>query len=250
MQNTSSLQNIKQCSKSIPAIILAGGQSQRLRLNSQYKWQLPFANNNTLLQYIIDKIKQQSKYVLINGPYSTIEDSNNELENQNLSQYALPIIRDKNPDFKGPLAGLLTGLYWAYENDHPWIMTLACDSPFFPDDLLAQLYLTSVILKQRHTINDSTEPLFHDKQAVTVSHDGQMHPTFGLWSTSLLPALEKKSKKATNERRSRSISFWAKQCAEVIEVTTSKNSTIIKDPFFNINTVEDYEEALTILKRL
>ncbi|MGH1440168.1 MAG: molybdenum cofactor guanylyltransferase [Cellvibrionaceae bacterium] len=267
MQNNTLNNSLKHSSSTIPAIILAGGQSQRLRLEGQYKWQLPFNNKQNLLQYIINKISKQSDKVLINGPFikegilRNTADGENSKETDDLSQYSLPLIHDKFPDFQGPLAGLFTALKWAKDNSHPWVMTLACDSPFFPDDLLKQLY---VALRLNHEANCSTEKNLGNeikkKQAIVASSHGRMHPIFGIWSTTLLTPLENKLNAPSKEKRSRSITQWAHQYAEVIDIKLtkidSKSNESYKshsnshDAFFNINTIEDYHQAQSIIRAL
>ncbi|MFT6388241.1 MAG: molybdopterin-guanine dinucleotide biosynthesis protein A [Cellvibrionaceae bacterium] len=242
MQKDDSNNNLLNDPESIPVVILAGGQSQRLRLNNQYKWQLPFADNGTLLNYIIGKISKQSKHVLINAPFISSEkvDSPGYDNNYNdLNTYFLPIIHDILPNFQGPLAGLLTSLKWAKDHNHPWVMTLACDTPFFPDDLLSQLS------KQVQTLNKNNTT--SDKLAITVSSQDRIHPTFGLWSTELLPLLNNHIQINSNEKRLRSISLWAQKHAAIIKIKSTHNKSNDYDPFFNINTPDEYQQALTII---
>lgn len=219
---------------SIPAVILAGGQSQRLRLQGLYKWELPFSDQKNILQYIIHKIKRQSSQVLINGPYLEGEDCENK---DQFKQYSLPLIRDKLDAFQGPLAGLFTAIRWAKEHQHDWVMTLACDSPFFPDNLLEQL----------HQKMQSLNKVKNKKQGIIISSKSRLHPIFGLWSTSLLKPLELTLTNAKGENRSLSITRWAKQYAEVLKIETHTKNNNSYDPFFNINTLEDYQIALSII---
>ena len=64
--------------------------------------------------------------------------------NRNLSAYEaleVPVVPDTTPDFAGPLAGMLTGL----ENcETPWMVTVPCDSPLFPLDLVERLAQAAV----------------------------------------------------------------------------------------------------------
>jgi len=245
MHNEYSSNDLPRDPKSIPAVILAGGQSQRLRLNNQYKWQLPFSDNKTLLEYIIDKICKQSTQVLINAPFisSNISSKKADASHQDnivneLKTYSLPIIHDILPHFQGPLAGLLSSLPWAKDQHHPWVMTLACDTPFFPDDLLFQLS------EQAQTLNKTN----NDKLAISVSSQDRIHPIFGLWSTELLPLLSRHIQKESTEKRLRSISFWAQKHADIIKLPSPHNKSNGYDPFFNINTPDDYQKALVIMK--
>ena len=59
--------------------------------------------------------------------------------NRNLAAYesmGVPVWPDALPDFPGPLAGLMTGLEHC---ETPYLVTVPCDTPDFPDDLVARL---------------------------------------------------------------------------------------------------------------
>ena len=59
--------------------------------------------------------------------------------NRNLAAYeamGVPVWTDALPDFAGPLAGFLAGLEHC---ETPYLATVPCDSPLFPDDLVACL---------------------------------------------------------------------------------------------------------------
>jgi molybdopterin-guanine dinucleotide biosynthesis protein A len=48
----------------------------------------------------------------------------------------VPVWPDELADFAGPLAGFLVGLGHC---ETPWLATVPCDSPLFPEDLVARL---------------------------------------------------------------------------------------------------------------
>jgi molybdopterin-guanine dinucleotide biosynthesis protein A len=59
--------------------------------------------------------------------------------NRNLGAYesmGVPVWPDATADYAGPLAGLLAGLERC---ETPYLATVPCDTPNFPDDLVAQL---------------------------------------------------------------------------------------------------------------
>jgi molybdenum cofactor guanylyltransferase len=59
--------------------------------------------------------------------------------NRNLGAYEaleVPVWPDSTPDFAGPLAGMLTGLEHC---ETPWMVSVPCDSPLFPMDLVERL---------------------------------------------------------------------------------------------------------------
>jgi molybdopterin-guanine dinucleotide biosynthesis protein A len=59
--------------------------------------------------------------------------------NRNLPAYqgmGVPVWPDEMPDYPGPLAGMLAGLMHCRS---PYLVTVPCDSPNFPTDLVARL---------------------------------------------------------------------------------------------------------------
>lgn len=79
-----------------------------------------------LIQHVIERLRPQLDSVLINA-------------NQNLERYAefgCPVVPDRIAGFAGPLAGLDAGLH---ATNAPFIVTVPCDSPFLPPDLVARL---------------------------------------------------------------------------------------------------------------
>lgn len=59
--------------------------------------------------------------------------------NRNLSAYesfGAPVWPDSLPDFAGPLAGFMAGLEHC---ETPYLVTVPCDSPLFPEDMVARL---------------------------------------------------------------------------------------------------------------
>ena len=59
--------------------------------------------------------------------------------NRNLGAYeafGVPVWPDALPDYAGPLAGFLAGLEHCTT---PWLVTVPCDTPDFPPDLVARL---------------------------------------------------------------------------------------------------------------
>jgi molybdopterin-guanine dinucleotide biosynthesis protein A len=257
----------------IPVVILAGGQSNRLRLGNYRKWQLPFYNgcvseqsshiddffdepagssfdhlfiddnappvichkqSPTLLDFIVDRLKIQTNCVIINGPY-THDDA--------LEAYNLPVIADLLPGFQGPLSGILTALLWAKKQGVPWVATVSCDTPFFPENLLQTL--------SNNIPNDE-----EDRQKATIAiYKQRTHPTFGLWSHALYEPL----KHALKVDKNRAVNRWALQHAKKVNFGASAETKASNEreeppwvekkinPFFNINTLHDYQEALSYL---
>ena len=110
-------------SNDISGLILAGGRATRMGgvdKGLQLHLGVPLA------QHALNRLRPQVAALLLNA-------------NRNLAAYqamGVPVWPDENPDFPGPLAGMLAGL------DHcgtPYLVTVPCDSPNFPIDLVANL---------------------------------------------------------------------------------------------------------------
>lgn len=107
----------------ITAIILAGGQSNRM--NGVDKGLMLLAGK-PLFQHVIDRIKPQVDFIMINC-------------NRYADQYGslnYPIFADDLKGFLGPLAGIYSGLL---RSNTDWNLFVSCDTPFLPHDLLARL---------------------------------------------------------------------------------------------------------------
>lgn len=211
---------------SIPTVILAGGQSQRLRVDNQRKWQLDFGGQS-LLDVVIQRLKQQTNTIIINT-----QTVNSAL----LSSTGLTIIDDEGAEgtlpsgvVKGPMAGLIAAMAWAKAKGHPWVATVPCDTPFFPDNLLVTLWL--------HASESQSN-------AAIAQSNAQQHAVFGLWSIGLFDQLIS----AVTHNKISAIRKWAALCACVVNFPCIKQGNNIIDPFFNINTPNDYQQALGYLK--
>lgn len=79
-----------------------------------------------LVVHCLERLSSQVKSVLISA-------------NRHLDlyrRYGVPVLRDELPGFCGPLAGILTGLAAAGTE---LIVTVPCDCPYFPADLVQRL---------------------------------------------------------------------------------------------------------------
>jgi molybdopterin-guanine dinucleotide biosynthesis protein A len=107
----------------ITGLVLAGGRATRMGgvdKGLQNHLGLPLALHAVL------RLQPQVGSVMVNA-------------NRNLAAYeamGVPVWPDVLPDHPGPLAGMLAGLE---QCQTPWLLTVPCDTPGFPDDLAARL---------------------------------------------------------------------------------------------------------------
>ena len=182
----------------ISAIILSGGQATRMNGVDKGLVQL---QQKPLIALVIARLQPQVDEILINA-------------NREIAQYeafGLPVVKDENEEFIGPLAGFSLGLQHA---KHDYVLTVPCDSPLLPLDLVERL------------LNGMTEAL---TDIAVASSDGNAHPVFCLMKKSVLPSLT-----AFLEQGERKVSAWQKS-QKYVEVDFSDNF----DGFINLNTFDD-----------
>ena len=147
----------------ITGLVLAGGRGSRMGgadKGLQNHRGLPLALHALL------RLQPQVAQTLLNA-------------NRNLAAYealGAPVWPDPIGDFQGPLVGFLAGLEHC---ETPWLVTVPCDSPDFPTDLVAQL--------ARAADEQQAEIAY----AVTTEADGreQKHPVFCLMQAALIESL-------------------------------------------------------------
>ena len=195
----------------ILAVVLAGGKSKRF---GEDKNQIKLGEK-TLLEHVLSKISNKFEEILIVSSHNLeIKKSEN-----------ITIIPDCFDDF-GPLAGVLSSMMWVKENQkhYKWIATFPSDTPFFE---------TSIIEEYKKRINT------HNSSLYFVKSNNKRHNIFGLWSIDLLEVLEDD----LINNNFRKVEDWANKIGvKTIDIKVKKF-----DPFFNINTKEDFEKAKEIL---
>ena len=140
--------------------------------------------------------------------------------NRNLAAYesmGVPVWPDVVPDYPGPLAGWLTGLEHCTT---PYLVTVPCDTPGFPVDLVERL--------ARELVKADAEIAM-----VATRQDGETHlqPIFSLIQSALLEHLTRSV--TAGERK---VARWAKQ-RRFIEVVFEDG-----DAFFNANTLDELQQ--------
>ena len=83
----------------------------------------------------------------------------------------VPLVLD-DPTIEGPLAGLVAAISTARDSGHEAVLTVPCDMPFLPPDLLARL-----------------AERIGDKEAAVSASGGRLHPVCALWKVSSLAVL-------------------------------------------------------------
>ena len=116
-----------QMNAQVDALILAGGRGSRMGGVDKGLQRL---NGQTLVEHALARLRQQAGgrlgAIIVNA-------------NRHLDDYralGLAVWPDALADFPGPLAGFLAGLE---HGSRPWLLTVPCDSPRFPLDLLERL---------------------------------------------------------------------------------------------------------------
>ncbi len=108
----------------VTGVILAGGRGARMGGADKG---LELLNGKALALHALQRLQPQVGPVMINA-------------NRNLPDYesfGAPVWPDALPDFPGPLAGFITALTHC---ETPYLVTVPCDTPNFPSDLVARLH--------------------------------------------------------------------------------------------------------------
>ena len=185
----------------ISAIILSGGRATRM---GGVDKGLISLQNQPLIQYVISRLQSQVDEILINA-------------NREIAQYeafGFKVLQDENQDFAGPLAGILLGLKHA---KHELVLSVPCDSPLLPLDLVARL--------QKGMAESSMD-------IAVASSDGNTHPVFCLMKKSVLPNLI-----GFLDAGERKVSTWQKS-QKYVELDFSDCA----NAFINLNTLEELRE--------
>lgn len=156
-----------------------------------------------MAQWVLERLAPQVAGIVINA-------------NQNLEAYArfgYPVVPDAIGGFAGPLAGLHAGLAAV---THPFAVTVPCDSPFLPPDLVARLHQA-----------------LGDRDLAVAKTGDQPHPVFSLVRRSVHQHLAK-----FLSGGGRKIDAWY-ATLEVVEVSFDDEA----EAFRNINTREELNDA-------
>ena len=180
----------------VSGIVLAGGQGRRM---GSVDKGLQLLHGKPMVSWVIARFSPQVDEIIVNA-------------NQNVQQYEAfghSVVRDQIGGFAGPLAGLHAGLEAVSQ---PLAVTVPCDSPFLPLDLVSRLHSS-----------------LEGNDLAVAKTGAQAHPVFALVRKSVLQNLE-----AFLAGGGRKIDAWYSSLKHV-EVLFDDEA----DAFRNINTLEE-----------
>ncbi len=195
----------------ITGVVLAGGQGQRMG-GVDKGWVLFL--EEPLIVHALRRLEPQVGALIINA-------------NRELTRYRAlghRVVSDESSaegttPYAGPLAGVLTAMRTCTT---PWIVTVPCDSPYLPGDLVARMVKAVVRTNTMHSLATAITPSARD-------HPG--HPVFSLWHRRLAADLA-----AYLDSGGRSMHEWLKQQG-ALHVPFDDDTA-----FANLNTMQELEE--------
>jgi molybdenum cofactor guanylyltransferase len=197
----------------ITGIVLAGGRGSRMRGVDKG---LQLYNGTPLVKNAIKMLQPQVGSLVINA------NRNLETYQSWASEVSAEVVVDGLADFAGPLAGFLVGLQ---QCKTPFLMTVPCDTPRFPSNLVARL--SEALVQNDAEIAMVSSP---DEEGVL-----RHQPVFCLMKRELVESL-----KAFTDTDGRKIGAWAAQ-QKLVRVNFNE---VHDDPkaFYNANTLEDLQQ--------
>lgn len=186
----------------ITALILCGGQGRRVL---GFDKGLLTYHHQPLIATLLAIIEPQVGAVIISA-------------NRHLEQYrrfGWPVLPDTTPGYPGPLAGLLRGLEQA---STPWLITVPCDTPLLPDNLVTRL--AEVVARSEN------------RSVAIVRDDKHIHHAHSLMATGLKDDLQQCFK--AGERR---LAAWLRRHDPVFVDFPDQPQA-----FLNLNNIEDFPE--------
>jgi molybdopterin-guanine dinucleotide biosynthesis protein A len=198
--------------RDISAIVLAGGESQRLGMDKA----LLELDGQTLLARTVDKVATLSDDVIVV--------TNNPERYRHLG-LEVEFVRDEQPG-EGALMGLYSGLRSAR---HDAALAVACDMPFLN------------VLLLRHMLAKSTG---YDVVVPRLEND-LLEPLHAIYSKRCLPFMAK----LLAQGRRRIFAFFADVRVRYVEESTIARFDPLHLSFVNINTPADWQLAQELISR-
>lgn len=182
----------------ITGIILAGGEARRMGGTDKG---LVRVRARPMIEYVITGLGPQVATLIINA------NRNREV----YESYGFPVVPDELDGFNGPLAGMASGMRAARTE---YVVTVPCDSPFLPPDLVARF----------------GQKVSDEGADICMAHNGERtQPVFSFMRTRLLDSLL-----AFLARGERKIDRWFGEHACVVADFSDR-----PEAFLNINTPEE-----------
>lgn len=194
----------------ITGCILAGGRASRM---GGVDKGLQMFRGQTLVQHAITLLQPQVSQLLINA-------------NRNPADYALTylkVVSDTELADNGPLSGFLTGLQHC---DTEWLVTVPCDSPFFPLNLVDRL--SAAATQQQALIAMAQTQRLPDNA-------WELQPVFCLMHRSLIDSLRHFLQNGGHK-----ISAWAQQQTP-LALCEFEETAESAHPFANANTLQELQ---------
>ncbi len=188
----------------VTGVVLAGGRGRRMGMVDKG---LQLFDGKPLAKHVIDRVAPQVSRLIINANRN----------GETYRSFGYPVFTDDPLDYSGPLAGFLTGLRHC---ETPYLVTVPCDTPFLPNELVEKL--AGVLEKEQADL------------ALACVRSGdvcRVQPVFALMKKSLRPHLE-----SFLENGGRKIDGWT-STLKTVEVCFDDMHA-----FENINTPDDLEK--------
>ena len=195
--------------EAITGVILCGGQGSRM--GGVDKGWIDF-DGRPLVQHALSGLAPQVGAMLISA-------------NRNIDRYATlaPVVTDTEPDFPGPLAGIVAALH---ATTTPYLACVPCDVPRLPADLVQRL--AQGLLEQSGERGVVTVAVAATRDAT----DRRVHPVIALIDRAILSSSEAWLRRG--ERRM--MSWLAHHNGRTVDFADSA-------AFYNINTPAALQHA-------
>ena len=200
----------------VTGALLAGGRSLRMGRDKS----LVELAGKPMISHVVARLRPQVHRIVI-------------IANDNPARFSgtcLPVVCDTVEGHAGPLAGLHAALEWALSEtpEAQLVVTVPVDTPFFPTDMVARL-----LAALRQTGAGS---------AIAAS-GGTRHPVAGLWEVALIGEVEN----ALHAGVRAMTRFAEMQKSAVVDFPATEIGEGTIDPFFNVNTPADLDQAEALL---
>ncbi len=202
--------------EAIVGVILAGGMASRM--GGGDKPLLTLAGR-PMLDSVLERLAPQCSRMVLSANGDPARFAN----------YGLPVVADPVTGSVGPLAGILAGMDWAARElpAAEFIATVPGDCPFLPRDLVSRL---------------SEARRAPGADIALAASGGRTHNVVGLWPVALRDHL----RQAIVAERLRKVALWTSRY-RTVSVPWVEGPI---DPFLNVNTPGDLEEAERLARML